>query len=304
MFTNKEVYLDESILTQNNVTQTIIDTINYIYQSILSSIDNNLYSVLDNLIFINSDILNDKNFQSIFGTSTTNGILLISNAFLLGFILYFGARYLLSHYTFSQIEKPHSFLIKLILCGLFMNCSYFLIKQIIDIFSFTSSAICTIGNNLFSKNISFSELINIMNSNISISGNSVDVFSLDGLLKGTLSLSLLGLIFSYSLRYILIKILILLSPFAILSASLNSTAWFFKSWIKNIFSLFFIQIIVAIVLVLLFSMDYSSSDLFVKFIYIGGIYALLKANSFVRDFIGGISTNVSQSVNNFSRFVR
>ena len=292
MFTNKEVYLDESILTQNNVTQTIIDTINYIYQSILSSIDNNLYSVLDNLIFINSDILNDKNFQSIFGTSTTNGILLISNAFLLGFILYFGARYLLS------------FLIKLILCGLFMNCSYFLIKQIIDIFSFTSSAICTIGNNLFSKNISFSELINIMNSNISISGNSVDVFSLDGLLKGTLSLSLLGLIFSYSLRYILIKILILLSPFAILSASLNSTAWFFKSWIKNIFSLFFIQIIVAIVLVLLFSMDYSSSDLFVKFIYIGGIYALLKANSFVRDFIGGISTNVSQSVNNFSRFVR
>ncbi len=294
--------MDETGLTQNNITQTIVDTINYIYQSILSSIDNNLYSVLDDLIFINSDILNDKNFQSIFGTSTTNGILLIANSFLLGFILYFAVRYLLSHYTFSKIERPHSFLIKLVLCGLFMNFSYFLIQQFIDIFSYTSSAICEIGSNLFNKNISFSELINIMNSSASISGNSIDIFSLDGLLKGTLSLSLLGLIFSYSLRYIFIKILIIISPFAILSACLNSTSWFFKSWLKNLFSLFFIQIIVSIVLVLIFSMDYSSSDLFVKFVYIGGIYALLKANSFVREFIGGVSTNVTQTVNNLSNF--
>ena len=294
--------MDEATLTQTNVTQTIVDTINYIYQSILSSIDNNLYSVLDDLIFINSDILTDKNFQAIFGTSTTDGILLISNAFLLGFILYFAVRYLLSHYTFSQIERPHSFLIKLILCGLFMNFSYFLIDQFIDIFSLTSSAICEIGNNLFSKNISFSELINMMNSSVSISGNSVDIFTLDGLLKGTLSLSLLTLIFSYSLRYILVKVLIIISPFAILSASLNSTSWFFKSWMRNLFSLFFIQIIVSVVLVILFSMDYSSQDIFVKFVYIGGIYALLKANSFVREFIGGVSTNISQTVNNFSRF--
>ena len=296
--------MENTTFAQNNVTQTIVDTINYIYQSILSSIDNNLYSVLDNLIFINSDILNDKNFQNIFGTSTTNGILLISNAFLLGFILYFAVRHLLSHYTFSRVEKPHSFLIKLLLCGLFMNSSYFLITQIIDLFSFTSSAICTLGSNLFSKNICFSELINLMNTNISISGNTVDMFSLDGLLKGTLSLSLLGLIFSYSLRYIFIKILIILSPFAILSASQNGTYLFFKAWIKNLFSLLFIQIIVAIVLVILFSMDYSASDLFVKFVYIGGIFALLKANSFVRDFIGGVSTNISQSVNNFSRFIK
>lgn len=296
--------MEEATLTQTNVTQTIVDTINYIYQSILSSIDNNLYSILDDLIFVNSDILTDKNFQAIFGTSTTNGILLIANSFLLAFILYFAVRYLLSHFTYSQIEKPHSFLIKLLLSGLFMNFSYFLIEQFIDIFSFTSSAILEIGNNLFSKNISFSELINIMNSNISISGDSVDIFTLDGMLKGTLSLSLLTLILSYSLRYILIKILIIISPFAILSASLNSSSWFFKSWIKNLFSLFFIQLIVAIVLVILFSMDYSSQDIFVKFIYIGGIYALLKANSFVREFIGGVSTNISQTVNNFSRLNR
>ena len=74
------------------------------------------------------------------------------------------------------------------------------------------------------------------------------------------------------------------------------------AWIKNLFSLLFIQVIVAIILVILFAMDYSSSDLITKIIYIGGIYALIKANSFVREFIGGISTTISQSVDYFSFF--
>lgn len=55
---------------ENNITQTIIDTINYIFETLLSSIDNNLYDVLDKLTFIDSNILHDKNFESIFGTST------------------------------------------------------------------------------------------------------------------------------------------------------------------------------------------------------------------------------------------
>ena len=113
-------------------------------------------------------------------------------------------------------------------------------------------------------------------------------------------MSLLNLIFSYSFRYVMIKIFILLAPFAILSLALSSTSWFFKTWIKNLFSLLFIQIIVALVLLILFSMDFSNSDLLIKFIYIGGIYVLIKANSFVREFIGGVSTNISQTVNYFS----
>ena len=97
-----------------DITQTIIDTINEIFQNLFSSIDNNLYSVLDNITFINSDILNDANFEKIFGTSTSNGILLIANSLLLGFILYYSIRYLMSHITFYNVENPFSFIIKLI----------------------------------------------------------------------------------------------------------------------------------------------------------------------------------------------
>ena len=62
--------------------------------------------------------------------------------------------------------------------------------------------------------------------------------------------------------------------------------------------LLFIQIIVAIVLLILFSMDFSSNNLMTKFIYVGAIYALIKSNSFVRDFVGGVSTTFTQNVEN------
>ncbi len=291
-------------MEQSQITEIIINTINSIFENLLGSIDNNLYNVLDNMTFINSSILHDNYFEKIFGTSTTNGILLIANSLFLGFLIYFALKYLLSHFTYSQIEKPYSFVLKLIIYGICMNFSYFILEQILDLNSYITLAIVDLGDYLFNKSICFSELINTINNSISISGNSLNIFSLDGLLKATLSMSLLGLVFSYSLRYIMIKIFILISPFAILSASFNQLSWFFKSWARNLFSLLFIQIIVAIVLLILFSMDYNSNDLFTKFAYIGGIYALIRANSFVREFIGGVSTNISQNVNSFVSFTK
>ena len=288
-------------MNENNITQIIIDTINTILGNLFSSIDNNLYSILDDITFINSDILKDKNFENIFGTSTSNGILLIANSLLLGFLLYFAIKYLISHFTFSNVEQPHSFLIKLIICGICMNFSYFLLTYFLDIFSNITLAIRNLGETLFNKEICFSELILTINSNISVNTTSVDVFSLDGLIKSILSFSLLNLVFSYSFRYILIKVFVLIAPFAILSNSLNSTSWFFKSWIKNLFSLLFIQIIVSIILLILFSMSFSSGNLAIKFIYVGGLFALIKANSFVRDLVGGVSTTISQNVHNFSK---
>ncbi len=291
----KEVSLENS----TNITKIIIDSINSIFDMLFSSIDNNLYSVLDDITFINSDILQDKNFEALFGASTSNGILLIANSFLLSFILFYAARYLMAHFTYTQTEAPFSFIIKLILFGIAMNFSFFIMQLILDFNSNVSLAIRNLGENLFQKNICFSELITTINTNMAIETNSLNIFSLDGLLKGSLSMSLLNLVLSYSLRYILIKVFVLLAPFAFLSLTLEKTNWFFKTWFRNLFSLLFLQIIVSLVLLILFSMEYSSTNLFSKFLYIGGIYALIKANSLVRDFMGGVSTEVTQYVKNF-----
>ena len=179
-----------------------------------------------------------------------------------------------------------------------MNFSYFIVEQFISLNSNISLAIRNLGEDLFNKNICFSELISLINSSISIDTSTINIFSIDGLIKGTLTVSLLNLVFSYSLRYIMIKVFVLLSPFAFISLSLETTS--FKSWFRNLFSLLFIQIIVSIILLLLFSMDFSTGNLITKFLYVGAIYALIKSNSFVREFLGGISTNVTQTVNNLS----
>ena len=290
--------------TTNNITEIIITTINTIFESIFSSIDNNLYSVLDDVVFINSDILNDSHFERIFGTNATNGILLIANSLLLGIIIYYAIRLLLANFTYTQIEIPSQFVLKLIIFGICMNSSYFIIEQLINIISNISLAIRDIGEDLFGKSICFSELINTINNTVVNNSTSINIFSIDGLIKGTLTTSLFGLILSYSLRYIMIKVFILISPFAFLSLSQNSFSWFFKSWIKNLFSLLFIQVIVAMILLIIFSMNFSGNKILDKFLYVGGIYALIKINSIMKDFIGGISTDIQTNVGNLFRIYK
>ncbi len=270
-----------------STSSQIIGTINEIFENLFSSIDSSLYQILDNLTFIDSNILNDKYFENIFGTSASNGILLICNSFLIGFLLYFIIKYFTSNFTLAQIENPGQFVLKIIIFGICMNSSYFIIEQILTINSNISLAIKSIGEDLFNQNISFANLIENINSNLNISNDSLNVFSIDGLIKGTLTMSLLNLVTVYSLRYIMVKIFVLLTPFSILSLSMEKTSWIFKLWFKNLLSLLLIQSIVSIVLLLLFSIDYNDSNLTTKFVYIGGIYALIKANSFIKDFMMG-----------------
>lgn len=283
----------------SNTTNTIIEAINTILGNLFASIDNKLYEVLDDITFISSDIINDSHFEKILGTSASNGLLLIANSLLFGFILYYAIKYLFSHFTYNQVESPTQFVFKCIIFCICINFSYFIIEQLLDIVSIISLTIREIGEILFNKNICFSELILNINNFLAINTASIDIFSLDGIIKATLTMSLLNLVFTYSFRYIMIKIFVLLTPFAFLSLLLQNTSWFFKSWIRNIFSLLFIQIIVSLVLLILFSMDYSSGNLITKFIYIGAIHSLIKANSFVREFLGGVSTTFTQNVNNF-----
>ena len=281
-----------------NVTNVIIETINTIFKNLFSSIDNNLYNILDDITFINSNIISDSFFEKILGNSAQSGITLICNSLLFGFVLYYSIKYLFSHFYYSQIENPIHFIFKIFIFGLLINYSYFFINELLNFTSNITLAIRSIGENLFNKNICFSELISEINKFSSDNNSTLNIFSLEGIIKATISTSLLNLVFTYSFRNIMVKIFILLTPFAFLSLILENTSWFFKTWIRNLFALLFIQIIVSIVLLILFSIDYSSKNLITKFIYIGAIFALIKSNSLVHEFLGGVSTNISQNVNN------
>ena len=287
----------------SNLTTSIIETINSIFETLFSSIDTTIYSVLDELTFIDKNILNDSIFQKIFGSNGNNGLLVIANSLLVGFSLYYAIRLIYSYYMNLQIERPYQFIFKLLIFGIVMNCSYFICNQFIQINSFISDAIRALGSNIFGHNISFSELINKLNY-FSIKENEFNIFSFDGLIKSFISISLFNLIFSYSLRYIMVKVFILITPFAILSLVNESTSWFFKTWLRTVLSLLLQQSLIAIILLIIFSFNFSSNNIISQLMCIGGIYALVRANSYIRSLIGGISTDVSNNFNIGSKFLK
>lgn len=279
--------------SQINVTEVIIKTINSLFDNLFSSIDNNLYNILDDITFINSNILKDNLFLNIFGTNSQNGILLIANSLIVGIVLYYLFKLLYSHFLSIEIEKPIQFLFKLIIFTIIINCSFFICEQLITINSYISSSIREIGETLFKVNISFTELVKKLNSVINISSSNFNAFSLDGIIKSFISIELLNLVFIQSLRYILVKIFVLITPFAILSLINHSTSWFFKVWAKSLISLLIIQSFISLILLIIFSINSKASNILTKLLYIGSLFAITKSNSYIKELIGGVSTNIT-----------
>ena len=133
-----------------------------------------------------------------------------------------------------------------------------------------------------------------------------NIFSLDGILKSVVSIGIFSSILSYSLRYIMIEVLVLLCPFSLLTLINSSTYWIFKSWLKSFLSLLFLQILVSIILMVPFTinLNLNFSNIFNKLVFIGSIYALTKANDFLRETIGGISTNIQTGFYNLKNTIK
>lgn len=284
-----------------NLTQTIFNSLNELFSQLFSSIDNSIYSVLDQIIFIKPDIISNSAFEQILGTSSSSGLLLICNSLILGFILYYAINYLISHLTYSKIDSPKQFIFKAIIFIAIMNSSLWICEQIINIISLITLAIHNIGDSLFHSTIDFSHFIDNINKSLYISGNNFNIFSFDGIIKSFTSFGLINLIFTYSLRYIMIQIFVLLSPFAFLSLITNASEWFFKVWFKSFISLLLVQILISIILLLSFTINISPNTTISKLLYIGIIYALVRASNYMKELFGGISTTINSGFSNFTK---
>ena len=279
-----------------NLTELILNSINELFSKMFSSIDNTIYSVLDEITFINNTILENDSFKKILGESSQDGILLICNSLVLGFIIYYAINYLFSHLTYSKIDSPKQFIFKSIIFIAIMNSSLWICLEIINIISVITDGISYVSQNLFGIQISFSNFIDNINKNLYIQNEAFNVFSIDGIIKSFTSFGLINLVFTYSLRYIMIQIFILLSPFAFLSLISNSSESFFRAWIKVFLSLLLVQILISLILLLSFSIELTSNTNISKFLYVGIIYALSKATSYIKEIFGGISIDIKSSL--------
>lgn len=266
-----------------NLTSLICDSLNTIFFKIFSSIDNTVYSSLDNLLFIHSDVLKDSKFQQLLGTDTTNGLLLIANSLIFGIILFFIFHFAISHLTYSRIDSPYQFIFKCVIFIACMNSASWICEKIIDLISLFSDSICEIGYSITGYEIQFSNLIDHINSNLYPSLETFDIFTFDGILKLCSTIGIIYILFTYSVRYMLCKILILISPFAFMSLICNRFDGFFKGWLKQFLILLSMQIFVSLVFVLGFSLEFYAGNTISKLIYFAMIVVIAKCHYRIKE---------------------
>lgn len=286
-----------------NLTDAIYQSLNDIFSNLFSSIDNSIYSLLDNLCFINSDILNNSAISKLVGNDATNGFLLLCNALVLGFVLYYAVNFLFSHLTYAKIASPSQFFFKCIIFIALMNASLWICTEIVNLLSIVTDIIKNLGESYFNQSISFANLIDTINSKIYVNTENFSIVSFDGILKSFCTIGLINLLFTYSLRYIMVQVFILISPFAFLSLISDNSSWFFKSWLRNFISLLLVQILISIILCLAFSLNIDNTNLS-KLLFVGIIYALTRANLYMKEIFGGISTDVSSGISSIKNLSR
>lgn len=283
-----------------NLTDAIYQSLNDIFSKLFSSVDNSIYSLLDDLCFINTEILKNSAISKLLGNSASDGFLLVCNALVMGFILYYAINFLFSHLTFARVSSPSQFFFKCIIFVALMNGSLWICTEIVNIISIVTNIIRNIGENYFGQIISFSNLIDTLNSKIYINTAEFSIISFDGIIKSFCTIGLINLLINYSLRYIMAQIFILVSPFAFLSLISDNSSWFFKSWLRSFISLLLVQILISIILCLALSLSIDNSN-FSKLLFIGIIYALTRANTFIKEIFGGISTDISTGISNIRK---
>ena len=283
-------------MEENNISQNVFNSINDVFSKIFYSIDENIYNTLDDITFINLEIIENSKINKIIGNNSSEGILLICNALILGIVLYYSINYLISHLTLSRVEKPSQFIFKLIIFSILMNGSIWICIQIVDIVSIVTNSIRQIGESLFKESICFSNFIKIINEKIYVEEH-LNIFSFDGVIKSFVTFGFMNLIFSNSLRYIMIQVFIIISPFGFMCLISGKTEYFFKRWVICFLSLLIEQILISVILILAFSLEKNMDDIIVKLLYVGIIYALIKANTYMNQIFGGISTMITSGIN-------
>lgn len=284
-----------------NLSNIILDVVNNLFSNLFSSIDSNLYIVLDELVFLSPVSIFQENFMSFFNFTAFSGIITVAKFLAYGICLYYCLTLVLSYFTFSRTEQPLSFIFKLFFALAIITYSQEICYGIIYINNLISELICFIGQKVLAINISFHSYFNFITS---YKANfSFNLFSMNGLLEGFISIALIFITLSYTLRFIMIKVFILIFPFAVITLILPNFAWFFKSWLKIFLSLLLLQSFVALILIVSLSLNFKDFPI-PSVLALGSVYSLFKANSLLKEFIGGLSTDVNMNLANITNLFK
>ena len=290
-----------NIVNQQIQGNQLINNFNEMCRALFNSVDKNAFKYLDELAFLDENKFKTSTELDLIGNNVYEGIIGIAISILIGIALYYIINYFIKKIINEEIENPYTFIIKAIIAGFFIIYIKDIILFGISVNNMISKEILNLTKTFFNEKVTFENILIKINEALYTQGQEFNVMSFDGIIKIYLIFGIINLIFEYSLRYVIIKIMFILSPIFIAFKANRKTEYLYNNWTKGVFSLLFMQNIIAIILVLSTRFMVSSIIPINKIIYIGMIYALIKVNVFVKEMFGGVSIEVQTPIKNIVR---
>jgi len=200
-----------------------------------------LYEVMDKTAFLTSKFLEiGANGEFLDETQKiAEAILNLSNLVIWGVLLFFGFKSLFSYFLSKKVDVPWKFFIRMIVFGVFANASFFICYTGVFL-----AENCTdyIRSYVGEDKISFSFLEEYSGGEIDSDEEEIDAYTLDSLVTGFIYFSTFVTAVCLGGRYILIKVLMLLSPIFFILGGLKCSEKIFYKWCKCFIVLLFMQI--------------------------------------------------------------
>ena len=264
----------------------ILESLNVLSNKLIGSIESEVYEILDKIISISPKILKEEPLKHIFFPNEINGIILIANSLLLFYICYYIFSRILNMYNGGAVENVYKMILKTVIILILVNNSYYICKEILNINYVLSESIDKFSEGIVNKEISFKTFKDEIMSLKDIIEN--DNLSIDGIIKGMIAFVSISMLVSFSIRYVTIIFLIIISPFAFICLISHTTRGISKMWGKLLFVNLIVQAFVKLFLLIPIVYKDKNSIMY-KVILLGTMYILYKINNFVREFTSQIS---------------
>ena len=263
----------------------IITNLNYLLEKVFKSIEGEIFKTLDKLTIIGPEILKEEPLKNIVFENKVNGLVIIANTLILFFVIYYVFKQLIGIYNGNKIESIYVFIIRIIIVCIIVNFSYYICEEILNIFGILGESIDTYASDVINKKVTFE---NLKDSIINIENIiNTDLVSLDGIIKGIISFGSVSILISFSVRYVTVIFLIIISPLAFVCLSSNLTSGIFNMWVKMLIVNLTLQI--GIKLLIFIPLAYKNqNDIIYKIILVGTISLIYKFNIFIKELLARI----------------
>ena len=262
--------------------ENVLNNLNVLLEKFFGTVESEVFGLLDKLYRITPEILKEEPLKRFQVKDVNSNILLILISISILFIVFYLITYMLSMYNGYKQENIFKFVFKLAVFLILSSSSMYIVETVLDINNMFTEVILSIGKDVAKTEVSFEGLKECITDVEKHMSN--DAVSIDGIIKGVVSLGASSILITLSIRYVTAIVLVLLSPIAIMFAASNNTYSLFLAWLKAFLINILTQNIIAVILIIPLSIK-ETSELMYKIVLVGSIYLLYKINTFARELI-------------------